>query len=54
MLALGLERLALLGKPVYCIKTTGLGEPAHPLYFPWESQLVPYVRKVSTLQSVGR
>lgn len=39
------EILALLGEPVFCLKTTKLGEPSHPLYMPIESQLVPYVRK---------
>ncbi|MDD5510501.1 MAG: DUF1643 domain-containing protein [Dehalococcoidales bacterium] len=38
------EVLAVLGEPVYCIKTTKLGEPAHPLYMPLGSQLIPYVR----------
>lgn len=38
------EVLALLGAPVYCIKTTRAGEPCHPLYMPLMSQLVPYVR----------
>ena len=39
------ELLAVLGEPVYCLKTTNMGEPSHPLYLPASSQLVPYVRK---------
>jgi len=38
------EVLALLGEPVFCIKTTKGGEPTHPLYMPLSSQLIPYVR----------
>lgn len=36
--------LALIGQPVFCIKTTKVGEPSHPLYMPFSSQLMPYVR----------
>ena len=39
------EVLAILGEPVYCLKTTTMGEPSHPLYMPSSSQLVPYIRK---------
>lgn len=39
------EVLALLGELVYCLKTTKIGEPSHPLYMPSSSQLIPYVRK---------
>ena len=37
--------LALVGDPVFCLKTTRAGEPAHPLYFPLSSSLIPYIRK---------
>jgi len=37
--------LALLGGPVYCLKITGEGEPGHPLYMPFYSQLMQYIRK---------
>ncbi len=39
------EVLALIGQPVFCIKTTKAGEPGHPLYMPLSSQLIPYVRE---------
>ena len=39
------EVLALLGEPVFCLKTTMTGEPTHPLYQPLFGQLVPYTRK---------
>lgn len=39
------EVLALVGEPVFCIKTTMAGEPGHPLYMPLSSQLITYVRK---------
>ena len=39
------EVLALIGQPVFCIKTTKAGEPGHPLYMPLSSQLQPYVRE---------
>jgi hypothetical protein len=39
------EVLALLGEPVFCLKTTRLGEPSHPLYLPLSSELIPYIRK---------
>lgn len=38
------EVIALLGEPVYCIKTTAIGEPIHPLYMPKSSTLIPYNR----------
>ncbi len=39
------EVLALLGEPVFCLNTTKVGEPGHPLYMPLSSQPIPYVRK---------
>lgn len=39
------EVLALVGEPVYCLKTTKVGEPTHPLYQPRDSKLVRYYRK---------
>jgi len=39
------EVLALIGQPVFCIKTTKAGEPGHPLYMPLSSQLELYVRE---------
>ena len=39
------EVMALVGEPVYCLKTTKAGEPTHPLYMPRESKLVRYYRK---------
>lgn len=41
-----LELLALIEKPVFCIKTTKLGEPCHPLYMPLTSKLTPYSRSL--------
>ena len=40
------EVLALLGWPVYCLKTTSVGEPGHPLYLPRDAKLIEYVRPV--------
>ncbi len=37
--------LALLGEPVFCLRVTKAGEPSHPLYLPWESQLIEYKRE---------
>ena len=39
------EVLALLGEPVFCLKTTNAGEPGHPLYMPLSSEPIPYIRK---------
>lgn len=39
------EVLALIGEPVYCLKTTKAGEPIHPLYQPAASKLARYYRK---------
>jgi hypothetical protein len=39
------EVLALVGEPVYCLKTKKTGEPSHPLYFPRDSKLIRYYRK---------
>jgi len=36
--------LSLVGSPIYCLKVTRKGEPAHPLYFPKDSKLTPYSR----------
>lgn len=38
------EVLALVGEPVYCLKTTKSGEPGHPLYLPRDSKFVRYYR----------
>lgn len=37
--------LSLLGDPIYCIKTTRMGEPMHPLYLPKDSKLREYHRQ---------
>ena len=39
------EVLALIEKPVHCIKANRSGEPSHPLYLRSSSQLIPYVRE---------
>lgn len=38
------EVLALVGDPVFCLRTTIAGEPNHPLYMPLSSHLIPYVK----------
>ena len=38
------EVLALLGKPVFCLKVNQNGEPCHPLYLPKGSKLIQYKR----------
>lgn len=40
------EVLSLVGGLVFCLKTTKVGEPGHPLYMPLSSHLIQYVRKV--------
>ena len=39
------EVLAILGEPVYCLKTTQTGEPGHPLYIGGTVELEPYIRR---------
>lgn len=41
------EVLALVGERAFCLKTTKLGEPSHPLYLPSSSKLIRYYRKTS-------
>lgn len=39
--------LDLVGEPIYCLKTTKVGEPSHPLYLPANTKLSRYYRKTS-------
>ena len=39
------EVINLVGEPVYCLKVTRQGEPAHPLYLRRDSKLIRYYRR---------